>query len=241
LPTLRVATTTRHANVLDFLVAVRQLENVPEEVPAIQTATLARTRESEGIARARDVLTVLGAVDAHRIQVLTNLARVGKARARAFLCGIVDVVRARSGATGHAKDVGLDLDNLIPILAVQLECAKFAAVSFANPKEAAEAELHLIQTLKPRHNRSHNREYVERAAPKRSMRIRDMYVGDNLKRLRARKYLTQRQLAEKAGVSPDTIAKLETNRTEPRYITLFRLAAALECTPDDITGYGRED
>jgi hypothetical protein len=34
-PTLRVATTTWHANVLDFLVAVRQLENVPEEVPAV--------------------------------------------------------------------------------------------------------------------------------------------------------------------------------------------------------------
>src|SRR5918995_1436334 len=35
LPTLRVATTTRHANVLDFLLAVRQLEHVPEEVPAV--------------------------------------------------------------------------------------------------------------------------------------------------------------------------------------------------------------
>jgi DNA-binding XRE family transcriptional regulator len=234
LPTLRVATTTRHANVLDFLVAVRQLENVPEEVPAIQTATLARTRESEGIARARDVLTVLGAVDAHRIQVLTNLARVGKARARAFLCGIVDVVRARSGATGHAKDVGLDLDNLIPILAVQLECAKFAAVSFANPKEAAEAELHLIQTLKPRHNRSHNREYVERAAPKRSMRIRDMYVGDNLKRLRARKYLTQRQLAEKAGTTQTTVARIERDVVQPEVTTVRKLAAALDVPIADL-------
>jgi len=68
-----------------------------------------------------------------------------------------------------------------------------------------------------------------------------VHVGENLKWLRARKYLTQRQLAQKAGVSADTIAKLETNRTEPRYITLFRLAEALECTPDDITGYGRED
>jgi len=67
-----------------------------------------------------------------------------------------------------------------------------------------------------------------------------VYIGENLKRLRARKYLTQRQLAEKAGISPDTIAKLETNRTEPRYITLFRLAEALECTPDDITGFGKE-
>jgi hypothetical protein len=35
IPTLRVATTTRHPDVLDFLVAVRQLENVPEEVPAV--------------------------------------------------------------------------------------------------------------------------------------------------------------------------------------------------------------
>jgi hypothetical protein len=35
LPTLRVARTTGHANVLDFLVAVRQLDHVPEEVPAV--------------------------------------------------------------------------------------------------------------------------------------------------------------------------------------------------------------
>src|SRR5918994_7431412 len=34
-PTLRVATTTRHPNVLDLLLAVRQLEHVPEEVPAV--------------------------------------------------------------------------------------------------------------------------------------------------------------------------------------------------------------
>jgi len=67
-----------------------------------------------------------------------------------------------------------------------------------------------------------------------------VHVGENLKRLRARKYLTQRQLAAKAGVSPDTIAKLETNQTEPRYTTLYRLADALECTPDDITGFGKE-
>ena len=68
-----------------------------------------------------------------------------------------------------------------------------------------------------------------------------VHICENLKRLRARKYLTQRQLADKAGVSPDTIAKLETNRTEPRYITLYRLAEALECTPDDITGFGTKE
>src|ERR671910_681429 len=39
-PTLRVATTTRHANVLDFLLAVRQLDHVPEEVtPVIAQAS----------------------------------------------------------------------------------------------------------------------------------------------------------------------------------------------------------
>jgi transcriptional regulator with XRE-family HTH domain len=76
---------------------------------------------------------------------------------------------------------------------------------------------------------------------RKEIRMQGMvHVGENLKRLRARKYLTQRQLAQKAGVSPDTIAKLETDRTEPRYITLYRLAEALECTPDDITGYGQD-
>jgi transcriptional regulator with XRE-family HTH domain len=67
-----------------------------------------------------------------------------------------------------------------------------------------------------------------------------VHIGERLKELRDRRYLTQRELAARAGMSPATIAKLETNNAEPRPGTLRKLAEALECHPDDLTGYGRE-
>jgi transcriptional regulator with XRE-family HTH domain len=66
-------------------------------------------------------------------------------------------------------------------------------------------------------------------------------IGEKLKRLRERRYLTQRELAEKAGISADTIVKLEQDRWEPRLRTIRKLAEALDVHPDELTGFGRED
>jgi transcriptional regulator with XRE-family HTH domain len=68
-----------------------------------------------------------------------------------------------------------------------------------------------------------------------------VYIGDNLKRIRERRYLTQRGLAAKAGVSPDTIVKLEMNRVEPRIGTILKLAEALDVHPDRLTGFSNDD
>jgi len=68
-----------------------------------------------------------------------------------------------------------------------------------------------------------------------------VHIGENLRRLRERRYLTQRELAARAGVSADTIVKLEQNRWEPRLRTIKKLAEALEVHPDELSGFGREE
>ncbi len=56
-----------------------------------------------------------------------------------------------------------------------------------------------------------------------------------LPRLRARRRLSQRQLAALAGVRPDTISALERGDTRGiQFDTLARLCEALQCTPGEI-------
>ena len=43
--------------------------------------------------------------------------------------------------------------------------------------------------------------------------------------------LTQEELANKAGMAPNTVARLERNETEPHMTTLRKLASALEVVP----------
>ena len=62
------------------------------------------------------------------------------------------------------------------------------------------------------------------------------YIGEQLKRLRLRNALTQRQLAEQAGLTLRSVNQLETNKTEPRPTTLRKLADALGATPADLLG-----
>ncbi len=54
---------------------------------------------------------------------------------------------------------------------------------------------------------------------------RRLAVG--IRELRQRKLLSQRELAEKAGVSETTIVKLELGATKPQPRTLRKIAAAL--------------
>jgi transcriptional regulator with XRE-family HTH domain len=67
-----------------------------------------------------------------------------------------------------------------------------------------------------------------------------VHIGDNLRRTRERRYLTQRELAKKAGLSSDTIVKLEQDKWEPRLSTIRKLAEALEVHPDELSGFGRD-
>ena len=55
-----------------------------------------------------------------------------------------------------------------------------------------------------------------------------------IRELRQRKLLSQRELAERAGVSETTIVKLELGATRPHPGTLRKIAAALEISPEEM-------
>ena len=59
--------------------------------------------------------------------------------------------------------------------------------------------------------------------------------AERLRIERARKRLTVRQLAEKAGVNPGTISELERGVREPYPATLGKIAAALEMPIEELT------
>jgi transcriptional regulator with XRE-family HTH domain len=61
-----------------------------------------------------------------------------------------------------------------------------------------------------------------------------VYVGEQLKRLRTLRALTQADVAERAGVTTATVARIERNEIEPRMTTLRKLAAALEVDPAEL-------
>ena len=82
------------------------------------------------------------------------------------------------------------------------------------------------------------------------MRIRDMittltrlatiplrmrFLGEEMKRLRNERFLSQRDLARKAGVSPTTIMHLETGESvDPRLSTVRKVAEALGVDPNSL-------
>jgi transcriptional regulator with XRE-family HTH domain len=59
--------------------------------------------------------------------------------------------------------------------------------------------------------------------------------GEKLRAVRDRRLLSQRELAEKSGLSPTTILKLEGDRvSDPHPRTVRKLAEALEVDPAEL-------
>ena len=56
----------------------------------------------------------------------------------------------------------------------------------------------------------------------------------NLKELRESKFLTQDELAAKAGVSQFTVTRLESGLQKPYFSTIKKLAKALDVQPGEI-------
>lgn len=63
-----------------------------------------------------------------------------------------------------------------------------------------------------------------------------MNFSKRLKKLRSEANLTQKDLAEKIGVSRATVAGYETKGKEPSYDTLLKIARVLNCSVDYLMG-----
>ncbi len=61
-----------------------------------------------------------------------------------------------------------------------------------------------------------------------------VYIGEKLKRIRLTRAMSQRKLAEVAGMSQRAIVDLETGKREPHPSTLGKLAQALNVDPGDL-------
>jgi transcriptional regulator with XRE-family HTH domain len=58
--------------------------------------------------------------------------------------------------------------------------------------------------------------------------------GEKLRTLREARFLSHRDLAKRAGVSPTTVLNLEAGRVEAQRRTLRKLARALEVDPAEL-------
>jgi transcriptional regulator with XRE-family HTH domain len=56
-------------------------------------------------------------------------------------------------------------------------------------------------------------------------------IGTRLREVRRSRLLTQQMLAQKSGVAQPTIHRLETDKQEPQFRTIHKLAAALGVDP----------
>lgn len=60
-------------------------------------------------------------------------------------------------------------------------------------------------------------------------------IGKSLRRLREERFISRAELAEKVGLHPDHIGRLERNEVEnPRMPTIRKLAAALRVEPSQL-------
>jgi len=64
----------------------------------------------------------------------------------------------------------------------------------------------------------------------------DMTVGQNIKRLRKEKGLTQKQLGDKCGLADSAIRRYELGGANPKIETLDKIASVLGTTTDELRG-----
>jgi len=58
--------------------------------------------------------------------------------------------------------------------------------------------------------------------------------GEKLRELREERFLSHRELAQRAGVSPTTVLNLEREQTEPQRRTIRKIAGALGVEPAEL-------
>ena len=59
-------------------------------------------------------------------------------------------------------------------------------------------------------------------------------IGRSLREQRVRRFMTQEQLAQAAGISARQLVRIERNQVEPRFSTILKLAEALGVEPSEL-------
>jgi DNA-binding XRE family transcriptional regulator len=59
-------------------------------------------------------------------------------------------------------------------------------------------------------------------------------LGASVKAARRKRFMTQAQLAKAAGISQRTLVNIETNKVEPHFSTILKLADALGIDPSKL-------
>jgi transcriptional regulator with XRE-family HTH domain len=60
-------------------------------------------------------------------------------------------------------------------------------------------------------------------------------IGKNLRRVREEKLMTQQEVATAADLNLSTVMRIETDRVEPRFSTIRKLAIALDVNARELT------
>lgn len=61
-----------------------------------------------------------------------------------------------------------------------------------------------------------------------------MSLGSNLRRMRKDRGLSQEQLSDKTGIRVAHISKIESDGTDPKLSTIYKLLESLECSADSL-------
>jgi transcriptional regulator with XRE-family HTH domain len=59
-------------------------------------------------------------------------------------------------------------------------------------------------------------------------------IGRGVREQRVRRFMTQEQLAQAAGISARQLVRIEKNKVEPRFSTILKLAEALKVEPSEL-------
>jgi transcriptional regulator with XRE-family HTH domain len=59
-------------------------------------------------------------------------------------------------------------------------------------------------------------------------------IGNNVRHWRTLRTLTQVQLAQKAGISPAALVRIEKNQADPHVSTIRKLSDALDVSPEQL-------
>ena len=59
-------------------------------------------------------------------------------------------------------------------------------------------------------------------------------IGENVKAARRQRFMTQAQLAKAAALSQRTLVNIETNRVQPHFSTILKIAEVLGVNPSEL-------